>query len=418
MQDNDNVYDRTYRNVWAPVIIDFAGWTLESAKSDGYDELYYLARDMYPVYHAAMLMYEADRSLPKPRYLEVSRLALRRGEYVFADTDIAGYLCLDGLDVTFRSICKRGALDPNKAEEMARIYGFYGTEDQVLGRKKLRQLRKRLAVQRELINEVRRNARKAYDNAKGYLESNGITVGSHIAIADSGWVGTIQRSIERVGDCKAHGYYMGLYEIPSDAEPDRYSTYIFGPGKEIRRKVRFSNSLCESVISSPKGMTVGYRQTEDGYKPVYADHPNPSAGRLVRNCNIACEMTKNLLETGNKCDGDEKSRIDTLLRLMSDPDDDEAGSYGNVRFCDDISDDHLTEVARIWKISEIHGQFIGHKILSKLRGRYVADSAWPEGSAVRSGARYILSDIRVYKYLIYMRKQVAYKRKIRNANIV
>ena len=125
-----------------------------------------------------------------------------------------------------------------------------------------------------LFHYIDSHSKEAYGTAIGYLTQEGLLEPVPYALVDSGWIGTIQQSIEHLlrqkqPDRKLEGYYFGLYEIPEGEERENYHSFYFTPWGEIKRKVHFSNSLFEAVFSAPEGMTLSYRTEGEKDKIIY-----------------------------------------------------------------------------------------------------------------------------------------------------
>ena len=104
-----------------------------------------------------------------------------------------------------------------------------------------------------------------------------------------------------------------------------------------------------------------------------------------------------------------------ILKLfMGKPTRAESELFGGLEFSDDVLDDERQQVAAKMSEKELRGNHVWNKALVMLgiRKAYVKESAWYEGSVARHGKseRYHLVMYRLYKYLLYMRKNYYYRR--------
>ena len=132
---------------------------------------------------------------------------------------------------------------------------------------------------------VYRHAGEAYGPASAWIIQEGLLEPVRYAVADSGWTGSMQLTLNRLLDSmsyrgKLEGFYYGLYHIPEKADPRDYHVYYFGPEGRIKRKVYFSNCLFESVFSQPEGMCIGYERTEEGVAPL-REEVRPGNGAIL-----------------------------------------------------------------------------------------------------------------------------------------
>ena len=150
----------------------------------------------------------------------------------------------------------------------------------------------------------------------------------------SGWIGTIQQSIEHLlrqkqPDRKLEGYYFGLYEIPEGERKENYHSFYFTPWGEIKRKVHFSNSLFEAVFSAPEGMT--------------DSRENLNRERISR---YICWLEEFLQEKKQSLPQADSGYVEELLSpFMGNPTQFEAEAYGSLLFSDDVREDDNQKVS-------------------------------------------------------------------------
>ncbi len=421
--ENLSVLELSFLYVLAPTIIEYVNWVLKTAISQGKKRLYFLARDGYLMYQLAKRMAE-DRKLDiEIRYLEVSRYAIRSAEYYFLGPKSLETICVGGIDITFEKIMKRALLTDEEAKEIARLAGYEERYKEGLNYRQIQSLKEILRKLPELFQYIGRHSKECYQNVCGYLKQEGLFESIPYALVDSGWIGTLQMSIQNViahetkTDQKVCGYYFGLYEIPKEAEEGQYQSYYFGP-KAVKRKIYFSNCFFETVFSALQGMTMGYEWKEQAYLPVYSEKKNPNGKEIQRFKRLLLDFGDSYLSYEHVSDilweQEGKQVVPELLKLfMGTPTYEEAKSYGRLQFCDDVLELQMQNVAAEWDKEELRNQRFLRKTLIRLNKikEQLHDSAWPEGSIVLLGERVrkSLRQERMYKRFMYMRKAMGVK---------
>ncbi len=355
------IQDEVFLHVYAPVMMEYVEWVLREARREGKQRLYFLARDGYMMYLAACRLAEDRNPDIAVRYLKISRLAVRSA--------------LSGID----------------------------------------------AERTDTAAEKRR------DQAIAYFRQEGLLDDVPFALADSGWVGSMQYGLQQLlsyagkKPIRLQGYYFGLYERPKGTSAKQYRHFYFGE-RNIRRKIRFSNCLLETVCSAGTGMTRGYR-TVAGENEVYLEAVesaggNPNAAVMERFAKLLSVYVEAYLDE-EKETGYDRTRahraslcmVKRLLRpMMGNPTAVEAEAFGSLLFSDRVSEECLQPVAAVWKKDALGSQGICNRLLVKLgiRKGVLPESAWMEGSIVRLGIKvqkYLWQE-RCYKRLMYLRKAV------------
>jgi len=323
-------------------------------------------------------------------------------------------ICVGGIDVTIKSILRRGGLSENECCRVIKELSLEEEQNNILNYTEIKKIKERLKKSRYLKEYILNHSNAAYDTAIGYLTEEGLCEKERIAIVDSGWIGTLQQSIERLVKCvnpavDIAGYYFGMYDSPKG---EKYNTYFFSPQKGIKRKAGFSNSLFEAIVSSEEGMTVGYKKERDNYRPILKDTANPNKDRIKNNI----EVLSMLLDRIKK---EEPALPDTamcekLFKLfMTVPSEIEVGIFGEYLFSDDVTDGSYKKAAADLSIEDIKNQRLLNKIFIVLgiKKATIRESAWIEGSAVKAykdenKSICELKHIRRYKYFVFKRKQI------------
>lgn len=428
-----------YKCVLAPTLYEFVLWVLQEALQSGTKRLYFLARDGYQMYLAARQLckqYDLDIEC---RYLKVSRYAVRVPEYHLLGERCLERICVGGIDVTFEKIMQRAALTDKEAEEIAALAGYTENYRKVINYHEVMQLKDRLKKIPLLFHYIDSHSKEAYGMAIGYLTQEGLLEQIPYALVDSGWIGTIQQSIEHLlrqkqPDRKLEGYYFGLYEIPEGEGRENYHSFYFTPWGEIKRKVHFSNSLFEAVFSAPEGMTLSYRTEGEKdkiiYVPVTDSRENLNRERISRYICWLEEFLKHQgmqVKTGsdsstsgklteqnwkNLPEPDRKLVEQLLSQFMGNPTQFEAEAYGSLLFSDDVREENHQSVSAEFSEQEIKNHHLLNRLLimTGVRKKVLHESAWIEGSIATCGTLNERGRVRnrwhavFYKYVIYLRK--------------
>lgn len=450
------VREEVFVHVWLPVITEYVEWVLDEAIKSGKKRLYFLARDGFMMYLLAEKLVRARKLKLELKYLKVSRFAIRNAEYYFLGKDALDTLCVGGIDITFEKIMKRANLTEEEAFHVAKLAGRTESYKTPLNYRQLRKLKEDLSRIGQLFIYIKEHSKSCYKTTAAYLRQEGLLELVSYAIVDSGWVGSLQLSLQRVlahessRDIRLQGYYFGIYERPKGTDAEQYKAFYFSE-KQVCRKVRFSNCLFETVLSAPEGMTCGYGVMTDeimmngnmsikaihdgtipnekilngmyGRTPVYialeSDVKNPNAEAMERFSKLLLEYASAYIEAASADNliithtSHAKSVrfVSSLLEpMMGNPTSHEAKAFGELLFCDDVLELNLQPMAAEWDEEQLRENRFLNKLLIKLnlKSASLHESAWPEGSIARLGikAEMNMRQERLYKSLMYIRKAV------------
>ncbi len=382
---------------FAPAIVDFTRWVLESAMKDGRKRLYFLARDAYIPYLIASRIVKQDNLDIEVKYLYVSRFSLRKAEFALLDTEIAGKIAIGGIDVTFGKIMDRAGIDRAKGLDILKDMPIDKGYDDILSIAEITRLRDYISNDKKLLTLIRTTSLEAYENTMGYLSREGLLDDISYGIVDSGWVGSIQETLRHllwtVKPVQITGYYFGLYELPQGVESSHYKSFYFRPYGDIRKKVYFSNCLFETVFSAMTGMTKGYASKESDFNPIYENNASLNQNEISIFCECADKVS--VEKATNRV---VEAHLAEMVRVMSEPTPEEARYLGGLRFCDDVIENTVLDIAAPLTDSDI-------------RKIYRVRSGWTEASIVNTD-RFVplrLEYLRLYKYLSYSRKRLMNK---------
>lgn len=420
--------------VLAPALDSYVLWVLREAIVAGKKRLYFLARDGYMFYQAAQIYCQRFQLPLECRYLCCSRYSLRIPMFHLNMEDAMDYICRGGIAVTMKKILNRAGLTAEEQEQVLSGIKMAAKQEDIIPYAKLAEIRKRLE-QSELFQQlVLQHSKEAFPVTAEYLRQEGLLDDIPFAIADSGWVGSMQKVLNQLlshirGASKGtknrlEGYYWGLYELPEGVSALDYHCFYFSPNNNLKEKVYFSNCLFEGVFSAPHGMTLGYCWVDGGCRPVYdtvlrfrqqfTEETGSRILRYVRRRADAIPRTEgnNSLKkylSGMSEDRNRRTIYELLKAFMGEPIRQEVELFGMLEFSDDVLEEGGQQIAAPLSQQELRDNHAVFKVLTMLGVKKgpVKESAWYEGSAVRGG-RNVEKHLRGYagyKYLLYLRKK-------------
>jgi len=398
-----------------PTLTEFVSWTLDRASGSHKERLYFLSRDGYQMYLIAQKLTELRRLPIECRYLNVSRYSMRLPRYHLDLKKSIDSICTGGIDVTPEQILRRAAFSPEEISEILRDIGWQDRQKDILNYRQIQKLKQILRGSTKILQYVEKHSGREYENALGYLEQEGLLSDISYAVVDSGWVGTLQETIQALVQSKkpeirVEGYYFGMYELPRGADARSYHAWYFSHSKGLKRKAGFSNSLFETVCSADEGMTMYYRKKDGSFLPVKDSSGNPNSLMLKRNLAALQDFLAALEETFSGEPGGGIRLAEKLFILfMSRPTETEVLAYGDSLFSDDVLEGNRKKAAAELTEKEIRNQRLLSRLLiaAGIRKTTIRESAWIEGSIVRCGrhVRVNLAHVRLYKYFVFAKKQ-------------
>lgn len=362
--------------ITGPVIFDFVRWILDEALKRRISTLYFLARDGYTPYQIAKMIVEQAGYSISCKYLYCSRRSLRIPSYHLIGEETYELLSLGGYCVTANSLFDRGAISEEDRQRIAKELKMTDEErGKTLSKRELAEFSQKICKNRTYRTAVMTASKDAYPATVGYLRQEGLFEQETVAIVDSGWTGSMQRSLRQLLESdgftgKIVGFYFGMYAKPKDEKDGEYLTYYFDHSGAVKDKVLFCNNLFECILSAPHGMTLAYVEKSGCFEPVLGNEPDRIAAELIKEqsrtilayatkqfpkCQRAFDKNAALSETRN-----------LLHRLMAKPSKEEAVAYGGFRFNDDIADGAETALASVKQVASLRGYFVLKRMLRKL----------------------------------------------------
>lgn len=378
-----------------PILFNYVWWILHQAYEKGFHRLYFLARDGYLLREMAQHFCQQFRLQIECRYLYCSRASLRMPSYCLIGEEADELLLQGGYQVTLRSLLQRA--DLNEAQQ--KMVCADGKIDQMDKERLLSR------TEREMVCGVLRNSRVfhsyvyeksrvAYDNAIGYLRQEGLMDQDEVVLVDSGWTGSMQRSMRQLLESAGFsghltGFYFGMYAAPKEPADGVYLTWYFDHNGAAADKIPFCNNLFECILSAPHGMTTGYRREAENYIPILMPDPAESElqmiTRQVQEVLDYCEAR--LLQISFEDFHPAELRKDTrrrIWRYMAHPTGEEAAHWGKFLFCDDVTEGYRLSLANQKQLDILRGYSIPARVIRRIlrrpAGNVMPELLWPYGT--------------------------------------
>lgn len=347
----DNMNDYSFCFV-GPVIYEYVSWILNEAQRRGLKRLYFLARDGYLLREVAIRICKACDLDIDCRYLYCSRRSLRTPSYHLIGDEAYDLIFCFGYYVTPRSILQRVGLSESEQNNILNQAGI--ASDIPLSHSEFDAFKDYLKNNRDFTNHIVEISKVEYPLAISYFEQNGLFENDYVAIVDSGWTGSMQRSLRQLmrsaGYCgKFWGFYFGMYSEKKEDDDGEYLTYYFSSKNGLKNKLMFNNNLFECMLSAPHPMTVKYICCDGIMEPIFAEENGEEMNHLIR-----LQIDGVLQYTDNMCQRKQapfdlresnKRCYRLLKRSMIHPRVQEAELYSAFMFCDDITEGYHISMA-------------------------------------------------------------------------
>ncbi len=246
--------------VTAPVLFSYVWYVLQEAERMGLKRLYFLARDGHILLEMAKIFSKHHPVNLELCYLYCSRHSLRMPSYHRLDTS-------EAMDLLLRrsaSLSLSHVFDRIEAstEERASLCKELVIEDpdRYLSKSEFAELCARLKTSQAFKQLVKEKSRRAYETTLPYLVQEGLTDGTRFGIVDSGWTGSIQRTLHQLSEDipSMTGFYFGMNFQPRSALDGVYNTWYFHANSPLSIRTKFVNTIFECLCSAPHAMTIGY----------------------------------------------------------------------------------------------------------------------------------------------------------------
>ena len=353
--------------VFAPVAVMYTLWILSRAEEMGIKRLYFLARDGYTMYHTALALCERFGIDIECSYFYCSRCALRMAAYRFFDDSAFDKLFLYSYRVSPYIMLKRAGFNKTERQSVYRSIGFEGDEKELMNRAVFHSFREKVRSDEVFRDILMEKSDSAYESFEAYAKQEKLGAYDRIGIVDLGWTGSMQYTLMgllKSMDIRTEvtGFYMGMLNTP----PKEISceTWLFG-SKARSVKAWFSHNLVECVFSAPHGQTMGYEQTAEGTKPVFAEKDTADSTAFIRsNEHFAVNIAQHI-KNKNYYEEYRKLALSLLKAVMMYPDKKETDALGVICFCDDVGEQYHKSIAEKGVSDKLRKELILHKFFNR-----------------------------------------------------
>jgi hypothetical protein len=273
------------RRVAAPLLIGMLQWMAGKIQESKPDMILFLSRDGDILRKLWELRCPSDLAGIPTRYLLASRRALWMASLQKVDDASCRLMTSQAAGLSVRQLFQRVGLD-----EAAFLPVL--SRDPELAPDLPYSKRLESAVHRsfkELEPELLRSASRERKSYSSYLESEGITLRSRLAIVDIGWHGSLQIALANIlrargKHIESDGYYCGVFPdaIVRQSKQDRFHGFLLQgeePSGRFRELQPFVE-LIEFLFSSPDKSLINFEESESGIQvPVFGTE-SPSSYQL------------------------------------------------------------------------------------------------------------------------------------------
>lgn len=378
----------------APILLDFVWWVLIEAKRRNIRKLYFLARDGYVMREVALVLCEKFNLDIECRYLYTSRAALRMPTYHLIGEEAYDLLLGYSYQVTPSSMLQRALLpDKIKTQILHEIGVAEERKDELLTRIETFELADKIRNNTLYRDSICKMSREAYPITIEYFKQEKLFEDSTVAIVDSGWNGSMQRSLRQLMDAEHYqgeiiGFYFGLFQEPPQMLNSTYLHWYFGPSGRLRDKVRFSNNLFECICAAPHGTTLGYQQSQDGIVPVLGNTVSEKQNEFVRSqieliTEFASEqITDKKFKDFRLAQAEKLTRL-LIRQLMYRPEPEIVAAFQQMQFCDDIYESYFAALANEAQTDQLRNYTLFAQFSRALKKNAIKtqDLAWLYGVA-------------------------------------
>ncbi len=383
----------------APIIYYYVKWIIQKAVSSKIKTLYFLARDGYVLCKVAQMICEQEGIAIECRYLYCSRNALRFPSYYFIGDEAYHLIFLPGLHVNIRDLFKRiGLISCEIQDQIMKEIGFDKIRASVeLSAPETEELSKSLRHNFVFCSTMRKNSEARFAETIAYFRQEHMFEQKDIAIVDSGWSGSLQRSMRQlmqhagyVGGFK--GFYFGFLNKRHDKSDGEYYSWYLTPHSSNKDKIYFNTHLFELMLSAPHGTTLSYKKDAAKYVPVLdIYHTDDLQAKLIdMQIQGILDWVRQKIEVEHEVLNMRMSRVEwnmtrrLLHRIMAYPTREEAYTYGQFAFADDMFDQKKYPLTAPEQCESLKIYNVYEMLYRKIWGGYslegIKNIYWPYGT--------------------------------------
>lgn len=377
--NNDLIHQmRTYsEKTVGPTMCLYVEWVLAEAHKRGFKRLYFLARDGYLLFEIAKKAIKKRGMDIECRYLYCSRQALRIPSYHLIGEEAFDLLTLGGYYLTPKSVISRAMISDETVNEILCELGI-SRPDEPFCENEFVGFSNKLRKNEKYRKAVADISLAAYEKTIDYFKQEGLFDNNYVAIVDSGWTGSMQRSLRQLMQNegytgKFYGFYFGMYTEPKSAEDGEYLTFYFDSKKGFWKKLFFNNNLFECMLSAPHPMTIGYMERNGNIAPVYTKgHADSLLPLIETQIEAALDYAEKYFTetcTGSSAQQALKNCYKILKRAMVYPTKEEVELLSNFMFCDDVTEGYRKSIADRAMLDKLSSYSFFPRLWRKLTGK-------------------------------------------------
>lgn len=388
-----------------PALFSYVLWILKQALSKKFKTLYFLARDGFIMHKIAIQMCEKFNLAIECKYLYCSRVSLRMPSYHIIGDEAYSLIFNGGYQISPFILLNRIGL--SKAERLS-IYEEISIadidENSFISKSECVALSEKMKKSKIFKELLQKKSTACYFDTIEYLKQEGLFDKKDVVIVDSGWTGSMQRTLRQLINSAGSfpnvtGFYFGLYEYPVNEKDGQYLSWYFSPQTNATIKAKFNNNLFECMCCAPHEMTVSYECNKNQYAPVFKKNENSYSGDWDINLQIKTivEVTSELLK---KISFDDFNNDDNLKysrklmqKLMSKPSQLQAQTYVDCIFSDDVQEVYSNPIATIIEKSQWSKYIFLNRLINKVSKKNIPNKKvdnlfWAYGSVALSDIKF------------------------------
>lgn len=382
--------------VTAPTLFSYVWWIIKEAQNQNIKKLYFLARDGYVLYKIALNICSNCNLNIECKYLYCSRFSLRTPTYWFIGNEAYELIFNGGYQLTLKDVLCRLNIDEEKRKKIYEHSNIKIDENQYLSKSMYSNIIE-ILKENKILNEYIKNiSKKSYETIIKYFKQEGLLNEKTIAIVDTGWTGSMQRSIRQLIEhygVKPNiiGFYFGMYVKPKEKEDGIYKTWYFNSKSSSFLINKFNNNLFECMCKAPHPLTIGYEEKNGKFIPLFVEEPNNY--KLDDDINIQLEaietfahyVSKNMQFNNYNYHLYHNLAMNLLQSLMYKPSKEDVLAYSNYKFCDNMIETYYSSLVYELNIEKLQSYLIINRIYNKLFKKSIStnlypDLFWPYGS--------------------------------------
>ncbi len=379
------------KNVTAPILLPYVQWIVSLCIEKKIKRIYFLARDGYILMKIAEVVCDKLDVKLDLRYLYCSRYSLRLPLYHILGNEGIAQITAKAYTNTPAVVFKRIGLSQQEMEEFMSKNNLDYPLDKVLDANEYIVFCNKLISSGTFYSMVNEKSLCALPATIGYLQQEGLFDNVDYAVVDSGWSGSMQRSLRQLLELsgvkkRLVGFYFGMYTIPESKEDGEYNTFCFNALSSCLFKAKFNNNLFECMLSADHGMTLGYYKTDEKYLPILKQEASEEELKyiLAHHKGILAHIRKTHISNIFNYIKSIKKVTQSIQRVSYKPTVQEAKCYGKLMFSDDVSAENENKLASEEQIEQLKNYLLIKRAYRKLfkcrSGDPVVNLFWAYGT--------------------------------------